>query len=77
MNREELDKKYEQMNKLFIQRIDKDWCNSLHTEDDVLRECVKLTESASKHFVQSLQEESEPNDTMKKAVEKYKQIMDK
>ncbi len=76
MMTEELDKRYEQMNKVFAQRIDKDWCDSLQTEDDILRESVRLTEEASIHFVQSLLDEREPNDTMKKAVEKYKQIME-
>lgn len=42
MNREELDKSYKQMCKVVAQHIDKDWCNSLQTEDDVLCESVRI-----------------------------------
>ena len=42
MNREELNKNYEQMSKIVAQRIDKTWLDSLQTEDDILRESVRL-----------------------------------
>lgn len=35
-------------------------------------EKLKLSPEASKHFVKSLQENSEPNDTLKQATENYK-----
>jgi hypothetical protein len=74
MKREELDKRYEQMCAIIAQRIDKDWCNTLKSEDDILRECVRLTENASKHFVQTLTDESEPNVKIKSAVRRYKEV---
>lgn len=35
-------------------------------------EKLKLSPEASKHFVEGLQENSEPNDTLKQAAENYK-----
>lgn len=37
-----LDERWEQIQEVFKQRIDKDWLKSMETEDDILRECVKL-----------------------------------